>query len=91
MQQHSTFLVQSLFFLLVSVLPRQVGHDDVSRNSTQVLVENVTLAVVPLVAGEPNRAFACLGAKALAKCVFLVICLCAASWGCHIMYYKVIS
>ena len=52
-------------------------------------MENITLAVVPLVAGEPNRAFACLGAKALARCVFLVICLCAASWGCHIMYYKV--
>ena len=54
-----------------------------------MLVENVTLAIVPLVAGEPNRAYACLGARALVKCVFVVTGLCAASWICHIMYYKV--
>ena len=54
-----------------------------------MLVENVTLAVVPLVAGEPNRAYACLGPRALVKCVFVVTGLCVASWICHIMYYKV--
>ena len=54
-----------------------------------MLVENVTLAIVPLFAGEPNRAYACLGPGALVKCVFVVTGLCAASWICHIMYYKV--
>ena len=58
-------------------------------HTAQVLVENVTLAIVPLVAGEPNRAHACLGSEALVKCVLVVTALCSASWICHIMYYKV--
>ncbi len=69
-QQHSTFFVQSLFFLLV-------------------LIENVALASTPFFVGQhTNRALACLGRETLTKYVFIVVSLCAASWVCHVMYYK---
>ena len=71
--QHSTFFVQSLFFLLA-------------------LVENVVLAMVPLInyrlKGRPNRAVTCLGVATLWDYIFRIVLLCLSSWVFHTLYYK---
>ena len=53
-----------------------------------VFVENVTLASWPLIKGPPNRALSCLGQANIIKYLLIISGLCAASWICHILYYK---
>jgi len=72
-EQHSTFLAQSLFFALVLVENLSLAAFPL------VYAEPAT---------DTNRAVACLGRSAVVGYALRVAALCIASWCCHAAYYK---
>ena len=72
--QHSTFFMQSLFFLLVL--------------TENILLASVPLFYTASAASGTNRAVECVGRDSLRAYAWAVVGLSVASWGFHTMYYK---